>query len=72
MPNTGETISSMPCDPQALVSAAMRRGQELLCVPRAQRDVDWYVRAELLGDLPALGSAMIHAEQLAERDHNPC
>jgi hypothetical protein len=58
----------MPDDPRALVTSVMRRGQELLAVPREQRDLDWYVAAEFLGDLPALGSAMIRAEQLTEPD----
>ena len=45
----------------------MRLGQELLAVPRAERDLEWHVKAQFLGDLPSLGSGLIRAEQLAER-----
>jgi hypothetical protein len=57
-----------PCDsrdPREIVAATMRLGQELLAVPRDERTLDWYVSTQFLGDLPALGSAIIRAEEIS-------
>jgi hypothetical protein len=57
-----------PCDsrdPRAIVATTIRLGQELLAVPREERTLDWYVSAQFLGDLPALGSAIIRAEVIS-------
>jgi hypothetical protein len=42
-----------------------RLGQELLTVPREERTLDWYVSAQFLGDVPALGSAIVRAEEIS-------
>jgi hypothetical protein len=56
-----------PCDSResAMVATTMRLGQELLAVPREERTLDWYVSAQFIGDLPALGSAIIRAEEIS-------
>jgi hypothetical protein len=57
-----------PCDSRdarAMVATTMRLGQELLAVPREERTLDWYVSAQFIGDLPALGSAIIRAEVIS-------
>jgi hypothetical protein len=48
-----------------MVVTTMRLGQELLAVSREERTLDWYVSAQFLGDLPALGSAIIRAEEIS-------
>jgi hypothetical protein len=57
-----------PCDlrdPRAMVATTMRLGQELLAVAREERTLDWYVSTQFIGDLPALGSAIIRAEEIS-------
>jgi hypothetical protein len=57
-----------PCNsrgPRAIVTTTMRLGQEFLAVPREERTLDWCVSPQFLGDLPALGSAIVRAEEIS-------